>query len=136
MRSRSRSRCRRPETTAATPGPRIALPPPAPDGRRRSPAIAGRTPDGGGPRPGAMSRRQREDLPQPSSAFGDVTALLPEAPQRARGILRAFDMTRLDGPAERLADVPVLDVASIQPFHLVLRDEVRLRLHRHVQVVP
>ena len=64
-----------------------------------------------------------------------MAALLPEPPQRAGRLLGPLQPHRLDGPPERLADVPVLRVATVQPFDLVLGDQVRLGLDGQGEVV-
>jgi hypothetical protein len=89
-----------------------------------------------GPGRGApLARRQRQELVEPPPPLGEVPSLLPEAPQRPRGLLGPVGLGGVHGPAEGGAEVGLLEVEAVQPRPLVVGGEVGFGLHRQAEEV-
>src|SRR5207253_1680919 len=96
-----------------------------------------RSDQGPGPRRrSAGPRGHGQDLHEPPPPLGEVTPLLPEAPQRGSGVLGPLGLIVRDRPPKGGPDVGVLSLAPVEPFVLVRAREVGFGFHRKVEEVP
>src|SRR2546427_1522730 len=86
-------------------------------------------------RVGLVAGRHGQDLVEPSPAFGQMSVLVPESPQRARGLLRQLGLASVHSPPKRPAHIAVLPFQSAEPLTLVHTGQVSLSLESKLEKV-